>query len=59
MDIFIRSLLHHGSKCAGGSHKTQIGYGNNGLVTEPVGYQRSITQLRESTRNGTEQVRAG
>ena len=53
MYIFIRLLLHKGSKCAGGSHKTQVGYENNGLVTELVGYKRSTAQLRETIRSGT------
>jgi len=52
MYIFIRLLLYNGSRCAGGSQKTQVGYENNGLVTELVGYERSTTQLREAIRNG-------
>jgi hypothetical protein len=58
-DIFIPVMLQNGSKCAEGSHKTRVGYGNNGLVTQLIGYERSITQLRKTTRNRTEQARVG
>jgi hypothetical protein len=50
--VFIRFMLHNGSKCATGSHKIQVGYENNELVTKSVGHGASIVQLRETTRNG-------